>query len=448
MPRLARSRVAKTFRRSFTLAVFWFLAGVLTTLATLILILPWLRKITLLGPLPAVPWQIAIAAVVMSATVLGMYEWLGHPELAGQPRAATASNGFRDAVKAFDNAAGPTSAAKPAGAGSMTGAGSMNSAIAALESRLAKGGGSADDWELLAKSFEFLGRPDDAKKARARQLPPVPDGGATAAAPAAPVASAPILTADSMKLLAKASSARQNKQMKEAATIYAQLAARGQMNADSWADYADAAASAHGKLAGEPEEYIAKSLALNPQQPKALWLEASAAEEAGRYGEAVLAWQRLQAVMAPDSSDAKIVAANLQQDKKLAAATMSSAPNTAAPDRGTQVSGEVSLAAKLQSKAVAGETLFIVAKSVDSPGAPVAVFRSTVGNWPVKFTLDDSQSMLPGRNLSSAGRVTIEARISQSGQALPATGDLHGSTGVVNPADHHPLKILIDQEIS
>jgi len=199
---------------------------------------------------------------------------------------------------------------------------------------------------------------------------------------------------------------------------------------------------------GEPEEYIAKSLALDPQHPKALWLKASAAEEAGRYGEAVLAWQRLQAVMAPDSSDAKIVAANLQQDKKLAAATTSSAPNSAAPDRGTQVSGEVSLAAKLQSKAVAGETLFIVAKSVDSPGAPVAVFRSTVGNWPVKFTLDDSQSMLPGRNLSSAGRVTIEARISQSGQALPATGDLHGSTGVVNPADHHPLKILIDQEIS
>jgi cytochrome c-type biogenesis protein CcmH len=442
MPWLARSRVAKTYRRRFTLAVFWFLAGVLTTLATLILILPWLRKITLLGPLPAVPWQIAIAAVVMSATVLGMYEWLGHPELAGRPRAAAASNGFRDAVKAFDNAAGPTSAAKPSGAGS------MNSAIAALESRLAKGGGSADDWELLAKSFEFLGRSDDAKKARARQLPPVPpDGGATAA-PAAPVAAAPNLTADSMKLLAKASSARQNKQMKAAADIYAQLAARGQMNADSWADYADAAASAHGKLVGEPEEYIAKSLALDPQHPKALWLKASAAEEAGRYGEAVLAWQRLQAVMAPDSSDAKIVAANLQQDKKLAAATTSSAPNSAAPDRGTQVSGEVSLAAKLQSKAVAGETLFIVAKSVDSPGAPVAVFRSTVGNWPVKFTLDDSQSMLPGRNLSSAGRVTIEARISQSGQALPATGDLHGSTGVVNPADHHPLKILIDQEIS
>jgi cytochrome c-type biogenesis protein CcmH len=107
----------------------------------------------------------------------------------------------------------------------------------------------------------------------------------------------------------------------------------------------------------------------------------------------------------------------------------------------------VSLAAGLSAKAAAGATLFIVAKSVDSPGVPVAVFRGSVGTWPVKFTLDDSHSMLPGRNLSSAGRVIIEARISQSGQPRPAAGDLQGSTGAINPADRQPLKILIDRII-
>jgi cytochrome c-type biogenesis protein CcmH len=188
----------------------------------------------------------------------------------------------------------------------------MNLAIASLESRLAKGGGSDGDWELLAKSFEFLGRPADAAKARARQLPPVP---ADADAPADAPAVAP---------------------------------------------------------------------------------KASAAPLASR----------------------------------------------------TAVSGEITLAPELKGKAAAGETLFIVAKSVDSPGVPVAVFRGSVGSWPLKFTLDDSQSMLPGRNLSSAGRVTIEARISQKGQPLPSSGDLQGSTGVINPADHPSLKILIDRIIT
>ena len=272
-----------------------------------------------------------------------------------------------------------------------------------------------------------------------RKLPPLPGDGEAAAAPArsaaaaAPV-TAPTLSAESLRLIAKANSARQNKQMKQAAAIYAQLAARGQMNADSWADYADAAAYLKGgKLAGEPESYIAKALALNPRQPKALWLKASADQEAGRYAAAVAAWAKLQAILPADSADAKIVAANLQQDTKLAGAGAGAAPSSAAGSP-MSVSGEVSLAPALSAKAAAGATLFIVAKSVDNPGAPVAVLRGKVGAWPLKFTLDDTQSMLPGRNLSTAGRVTIEARISQSGQPLPAAGDLQGSTGPINPA--------------
>ena len=54
----------------------------------------------------------------------------------------------------------------------LTKAGSMSSACPALQARLAKGGGSAGDRELLAKSFEFLGRPEDATRARIISCPP------------------------------------------------------------------------------------------------------------------------------------------------------------------------------------------------------------------------------------------------------------------------------------
>src|SRR6202035_4410939 len=140
---------------------------------------------------------------------------------------------------------------------------------------------------------------------------------------------------------------------------------RGQMDADSWADFADTAASLqHGKLAGEPETYVDKSLALNPQHPKALWLKASADEEAGRFADAAGVWQRLQAVLPADSADAKVVSANLQQDLKLAGTGVTGSgaavagSGTAVTGSGTAVSGEVSLAAALSSKAAAGATLF------------------------------------------------------------------------------------------
>ena len=296
------------------MALFWFLAGILSTLASLILLLPWLRKIPRLGPLPTLAWQARLGAGLMIAAILGLYLWFGHSDSVTQssagnptaapaaPSAASAAGAFADAINQSGNlaSAAPNPASLPKAA-----AGSMGSAIASLEARLAKGSGSADDWELLAKSYEFLGRPQDASKARARQLPPLP----------------------------------------------------------------------------------------------------------------------------PDSDETP---------NKPAAAAIAS---------GTAVSGEVSLAPNLKAKAAAGATLFIVAKSVDSPGVPVAVFRGSVGTWPVKFTLDDSQSMLPGRNLSSAGRVTIEARISQSGQPLPAAGDLQGSSPAIDPAEHQPLKILIDRII-
>jgi cytochrome c-type biogenesis protein CcmH len=123
-------------------------------------------------------------------------------------------------------------------------------------------------------------------------------------------------------------------------------------------------------------------------------------------------------------------------------------PAAAAPDpaaAGAAVSGQVSLAPALRDKAPGGAILFIIAKAVDQPGAPVAVLRSTVHDWPVRFRLDDSHSMLPGHTLSSAGKVTIEARISQSGQPLAGAGDLQGVMGPVDPASNPVLSIVIDK---
>jgi hypothetical protein len=282
--------------------LFWYLAGTLSTLAALVVLLPWLRKCSGLDALLRRRFSTPIAVVFLIAAILVAYHWLGQPQVVSRPSVAASTNSggaFGDAVKTFAEAR----EASASGGAPRPAASSMEDAVAALEGRLAKGGGSADDWELLAKSYEFLGRPADAAAARAHQLPKSP--------------------------------------------------------------VASTAANGSGAQTGA----------------------------------------------------------------------------------GSTISGEVTIAPSLSAKAAPGDTLFIIAKSIRLPGAPVAVFRGAVGTWPMKFTLSDAQSMLPGRNLSSAGRVVVEARVSLKGQPLAASGDLQGTSGEIDPADNRPLKILIDRVI-
>jgi cytochrome c-type biogenesis protein CcmH len=177
--------------------------------------------------------------------------------------------------------------------------------------------------------------------------------------------------------------------------------------------------------------------------------------EAHQYQAAAGSWQRLAAALGPNSADAQVIAANLAEDQRLAgggmgqgAAAAASAAAGAPPAGAVAVRGEVVVADALKGKIPAGLTLFIVAKSVSSPGPPVAIWRTTTtGSWPVAFQLDDSQAMIPMRKLSTAGMVTIEARTSRTGQAMPAPGDFQGVTAQLDPAGGKPVRIVIQKVI-
>ena len=416
---------------------FFFAAGALATVALLFVLYPWLAGKPRLTMLSALPRWVSLAGVVAIVAVLALYIRLGSPQLNHQDAAAANVSGTVSGAMAVTG--GGAQAQKQA-------AGPMDSAVTGLERRLVSGG-SDGDWELLAKSYEFLGRAADAALARQKRLPA--GAGAAAAASGAtlamPATAAAALSAAAAKLVAAADAARAKRDFAAARDAYAKLAARHEMNADTWADYADVTASLNGRsLLGAPATYLGNALRLNPRHPKALWLEASMEHEARQYQAAVSSWERLAAVLGPDSQDAKVIAANLAEDQRLAGG---GAAPAAAATGGAIVRGEVVLADALKGKIQAGLTLFIVAKSVNSPGPPVAIWRTTTGAWPVSFQLDDSQAMLPSRNLSSAGMVTIEARTSRTGQAMPAPGDFQGVSAQLDPAAGKPVRIVIQKVI-
>ncbi len=358
---------------------------------------------------------------------------------------------------------------------------SMDAEVAALEARLARDGGSADDWTLLAKAYDFLGRPDDARRARARAANPAagvvtqmsagalvaaatatesrPGSAEPAAAPAAPAASVTELEQrvkanprDVQGWLALADLHRAQHDNRAARDALARVVALKGMTAQSWADYADVLASlADGSLTGAAGSAIDSALALDPSNTKALWLKASQAHEQRHFTDALTWWKRLRAALPANSPDARIIDGNIAEDTSLAGLAPVSASSAAAAapaaTGAAEVSGTVSIDSHLAARVQRDATLFIYAKAADSPGPPLAVLRTTAAVWPVSFHLDDSMAMIPSRRLSQFDKVVVEARISRSGQATPSAGDLYVTSPVLHPAAGKKLALVINREI-
>jgi cytochrome c-type biogenesis protein CcmH len=74
---------------------------------------------------------------------------------------------------------------------------------------------------------------------------------------------------------------------------------------------------------------------------------------------------------------------------------------------------------------------------------PLAALRIGVSELPYTFSLDDSQAVMPQRKISDFPEVIVGARISKSGAAMPASGDLQGSSDVV-ALGSRDVRIVID----
>lgn len=109
----------------------------------------------------------------------------------------------------------------------------------------------------------------------------------------------------------------------------------------------------------------------------------------------------------------------------------------------TGVGGIVKLDPLLAAQVTPEDTVFLFARRPDGPPMPLAVQRLQVKDMPYRFRLDDSQAMTETK-LSSVDRVVVVARVSRTGQAMPAPGDLEGRSASV-PTGTGDLEIVIDR---
>jgi cytochrome c-type biogenesis protein CcmH len=354
------------------------------------------------------PWiAAAIAAVFVPVLAFGMYAATGNPAASDPARVAATRKALDDGHK------GP-------------GDGQIAAMVETLAAKVRERPGDVQGWTLLARSMASLGR------------------------------------------------------FKESAEAYDHLAKIAPGDADVLADYADALGMAQGgKLAGRPTELANEALRIDPKHSKALALAGTAALDRGDFAAAIGYWQRLAAQVPPDSADHAQVQGIIDEVRTRAAASGKPLPATPAPlakapappamvpaapakapappakaavaqakapaaTADTSVTGSVALAPSIASQVTGTETLFIFARSEGGPRVPLAVVRTSAGQLPMRFALDDTQAMAPGMNLSSATAVRIEARISKSGSATPQPGDLVGASGVVKPGARE-VNIVVDK---
>lgn len=107
----------------------------------------------------------------------------------------------------------------------------------------------------------------------------------------------------------------------DAARAYASATALRPRDAELLADYADMLAMAQGGgMLGEPETIVARALEADPGNLKALALAGGAAFEKKDYAGAIRYWERMLALLAPDSDGARSIEARITEARALAGA--------------------------------------------------------------------------------------------------------------------------------
>ena len=208
--------------------------------------------------------------------------------------------------------------------------------------------------------------------------------------------------------------------------------------AELLADYADLlATNASGNFAGKPHQLIAQALKLDPNNLLALWLAGSDAFSTNQFQLAVQNWEKIVKQLPPQSEEARAVLNSIAEARAKGHLPV---PLAVA---GKGVSGVITITPELASRIKPDELLMVIARK---PGErmPVAVLKTPVSAFPIRFTLDDSLAMNPAALISQQPEVTVEVRISKTGMAKAEAGDLLSGQQTVKVGSSN-IHLTVDQ---
>lgn len=160
-------------------------------------------------------------------------------------------------------------------------------------------------------------------------------------------------------------------------------------------------------------QMLQRALQLDPHNPRGRWFFGVALRQQGHAAEAAELWQTLLADV--DASTAQSLRVQIDAARKDAGMPPLPAPPTLAVD--------VSITPALRKRFGADASVFVIAREPGGSPMPVAVERHALSELPLTVHLDDGDSPMPTRKLSSLRQVEVLARLSASGDALHADAE-------------------------
>jgi len=192
---------------------------------------------------------------------------------------------------------------------------------------------------------------------------------------------------------------------------------------------------AGGNITPEAAKLFEQALAIEPASPKALLYGGFAAAARGDVAVARARWLALKEMHPPAQIeqllDARIAELGAAEPGGPPAANSPTAnsPGGSSPEQAAsdaEVSVNIRIAPAIKARLTREAPLFVFAREPGGKGPPLAAKRLTSAAIGTQIHLSAADSMLPGRVLTKGRRVSITARVSFSGQPLPAAGDLYG----------------------
>lgn len=222
------------------------------------------------------------------------------------------------------------------------------------------------------------------------------------------------------------------RQHKKADEAFAKASSLGTVDAKLLADWADARVVANNRQWDKTaKDLVVRALTADGRNLKALALAGSEAFTRADYKQAIAYWKRMREVAPADSMDAKLADANIEEATAMMSGKKPTTPPETTPQAvagGGLIVGTVTLDPALKTKVAPTDTVFVIARATDGSAPPLAVRRFTAADFPIAFSLSDSDAMVPARTLSGFGEAQLTARVSKNGNPRPQPDDINSRT--------------------